>query len=69
MEIKELSYSFFKYWKESNWQELTNLIYENVKFNLFWCDLELRRKENFIKALKGEKKFIFNSRNRVNNFD
>ena len=52
MEIKKLSYSFFKYWKEPNWQELTNLIHENVKFNLFWCDLELRGKENFIKALK-----------------
>ena len=52
MEIKELSYSFFKYWKEPNWQELTNLIHENVKFNLFWCDLELQGKENFLKALK-----------------
>ena len=52
MEIKELSYSFFKYWKEQNWQELTNLIHENVKFNLFWCDLELQGKENFVKALK-----------------
>ena len=52
MEIKKLSYSFFKYWKEQNWQELTNLIHENVKFNLFWCDLELQGKENFVKALK-----------------
>ena len=52
MEIKELSYSFFKYWKEPNWQGLTNLIHENVKFNLFWCDLELQGKENFVKALK-----------------
>ena len=59
MEIKKLSYSFFKSWKELNWQELTNLIHENVKFNLFWCDLELRGKENFIKALKeGKNSFL-----------
>ena len=52
MEIKELSYSFFKYWKESNWQEVTNLIHENIIFNVFWCDLEIQGRDNFIKALK-----------------
>ena len=52
MEIKELSYSFFKYWKEQNWQEVINLINENIIFNVFWCDLELQGRDNFIKALK-----------------
>ena len=52
MEIKELSYSFFKYWKEQNWQEVINLINENIIFNVFWCDLEIQGRDNFIKALK-----------------
>ena len=59
MEIKELSYSFFKYWKEQNWQEVINLINENIIFNVFWCDLELQGRDNFIKALKkGRNSFI-----------
>ena len=59
MEIKELSYSFFKYWKEQNWQEVINLINENIIFNVFWCDLEIQGRDNFIKALKkGRNSFI-----------
>ena len=59
MEIKELTYSFFKYWKEQNWQEVINLINENIIFNVFWCDLELQGRDNFIKALKkGRNSFI-----------
>ena len=59
MEIKELSYSFFKYWEEQNWQEVINLINENIIFNVFWCDLELQGRDNFIKALKkGRNSFI-----------
>ena len=70
MEIKELSYSFFKYWKESNWQELTNLISENIKFNLFWCDLELQGIDNFIKALKeGKKPFIIQDIEIINSIE
>ena len=59
MEIKELSYSFFKYWKEQNWQEVINLINENIIFNVFWCDLEIQGRDNFVKALKkGRNSFI-----------
>ena len=59
MEIEELSYSFFKYWKEQNWQEVINLINENIIFNVFWCDLEIQGRDNFIKALKkGRNSFI-----------
>ena len=35
-----------------NWEELGNFIHEDIQFNIFWCDLELQGKENFIKALK-----------------
>ena len=52
MEIQKLSYSFFKFWEETNWEELGNFIHEDIQFNIFWCDLELQGKENFIKALK-----------------
>ena len=59
MEINELSYRFYRYWKDSNWQELINLIHKNIKFNVFWCDLELQGRDNFIKALKkGKNSFI-----------
>ena len=69
MEIKELSYSFFKYWKEQKWQEITNSIHENVKFNLFWCDLELQGKENFVKALKeGKNSFSIREIELINSY-
>ena len=34
MEINELSYRFYRYWKDSNWQELINLIHKDISKKL-----------------------------------
>ncbi len=59
MELQNLSYSFFKLWDGKNWEKLGDLIHQDIKYDIFWCDLELEGKEDFIKALKkGRNSFL-----------